>query len=163
MMNENEEIETAPVVAAVDTTAEETTTTTPTSPPPKSPGGVAVHKTEDGGYATEVGKFHFEVEAKQVPLVGLFLASFVFMIAAIARKGPLGRWYGYALSIGIVGMFLALVDMVLLKYKSEVDQKYSSYLNLLWSVVGAVLMTFGEAGKFTETGNGTYAVLFAMK
>jgi hypothetical protein len=145
MMNDNDE-ETAPAAAE----AEPTTTTTS---PQKSP--VSVKKNDDGGYSTDVGKYHFEVDAKQVPLVGYFFASIIFMISAIARKRLLQDWYGYALSIGIIGMILGLGGLFLLKYKPDFDQKYLSWFNLLWSVLGACFMTFGDPGKFTATGNGT--------
>jgi len=142
---------------AEDTTTEQPaeTTTTTTAEPPKSP--VSMKRTDSGRVETDIGKYHLEVEAKQVPLVGLFFASFIFMISAISQKNYLDSWYGYALSVGIVGMFLALVGLVALKFASEIPQHYMAWFILLWSVLGACLMTFGE-GKFTVTGNGYFSV-----
>jgi hypothetical protein len=128
----------------------------PTSPSPSSKqSNIAMTRTESGRVATDIGKFHLEVEAKQVPLVGYFLASFIFMIAAIAQKRPLNNWYGYAVAIGVIGMVVALVGLVLLKYKAEIDQKYIAYGMVVWSVLGACFMTFRN-GPFDSTGNGAY-------
>jgi uncharacterized membrane protein YeaQ/YmgE (transglycosylase-associated protein family) len=149
MTDENEE---TPVVKE----EEAPPAATPPSSPPPSKSHIAMTRTDSGRVETDIGKFHLEVEAKQVPLVGFFMASFIFMIASIAQKDGLGNWYGYAVTIGVLGMVVALVGLVLLKYKSEIDQKYLAYFMLLWSIVGACLMTFGN-GPFDSTGNGEYS------
>jgi hypothetical protein len=129
-----------------------------TSPSSASSSPVRMTRTESGGVETEIGKFHVEVEARQLPLVGFFLASFIFMFASIAQKDGLDNWYGYGVSIGVIGMVVGLVGLVLLKYKSEVDQNFLAYFMLVWSIVGACFMTFGS-GPFTVTGNGTFLLL----
>jgi hypothetical protein len=137
----------------------------PASPGASSPSSaqpstspIKMTRTDSGRVETDIGKFHLEVEARQLPLVGYFLASFIFMVASIAQKDGLGNWYGYAVTIGVIGMVVALVGLVLLKFKSEVDQKYMAYFMLVWSVVGACFMTFGS-GPFTVTGNGMFSIL----
>jgi bacteriorhodopsin len=127
------------------------------SPSPQRPSTspIKLTRTESGGVETDIGKFHLEVEARQLPLVGYFLASFIFMVASIAQTDGLGKWYGYAVSVGVIGVVLALVGLVLLKFKSEVDQKFLAYFMLVWSIFGACFMTFGS-GPFTVTGNGTF-------
>ncbi|KAL3906053.1 MAG: hypothetical protein SGARI_004175 [Bacillariaceae sp.] len=105
-----------------------------TSPKPASE--LKMTRTDSGGIDADLGKFHVELEAKQLPLVGYFMASFIFMIASLAQKDELGKgWYGYAVSIGVLGMCFALAGMVLLKYKSEVDQTYFAYGLLRFDVV----------------------------
>lgn len=142
-------------VIEVDPSPEEEAPAAPTSPSPSKQSNIVMTRTESGRVATDIGKFHLEVEAKQIPLVGFFLASFIFMIAAIAQRRALDNWYGYAVAIGVIGMAVALVGLVLLKYKAEIDQKYIAYGMVVWSVLGACFMTFRN-GPFNSTGNGTY-------
>lgn len=127
-------------------------TETVEEPPPKSQ--VSMQRTDSGKVDANIGAFHLEVEAKQVPLVGYLLASFIFMVAALAQRDALEKgWYGYAVTIGVIGMVAALVGLLLLKYKSELDQVYLAYFVFAWAIVGACCMTFGS-GPFTTTGNG---------
>ncbi|KAG7362055.1 hypothetical protein IV203_025721 [Nitzschia inconspicua] len=159
MMTDDNEAE----VIAVEKVEEEAPPSSPppSSPPPSSPppskSPVAMSRTDSGRVAADIGKFHLEVDAKQLPLAGFFMASFIFMVAAIAQKTFLDNWYAYAVTIGVIGMVLALVGLALLKYKTEFDQKYLGYVMLVWSIVGACLMTFGS-GPFQATGNGYFAV-----
>jgi hypothetical protein len=148
MTDDNNPEEVTPVEKEEAPPAVETTHT----PSPKSK--VKMTRTDSGGVDADFGKFHLEVEAKQVPLVGYFLASFIFMIASLAQKEGLGKgWYGYAVSIGVLGMCFSLAGMVLLKYKSEFDQIYLAYGLVVWAIIGACFMTFG-GGPFSVTGNG---------
>ena len=143
-----------------NTTPEETTTPeapapVETTPPAKPASELKMTRTDSGGVDADFGKFHLEVEAKQIPLVGYFMAAFIFMIAALAQRDEFrtNGWYGYAVSIGVLGMCFALAGMVLLKYKSEMDQTYLAYGLAVWSILGACFMTFGD-GPFVITGNG---------
>ena len=65
------------------------------------------------------------------------------------------KWYGYALSVGIVGMILGLFVVVMTHYKIKSDyQKYMAWLLLLWAAIGAFLFTFANFSPFRITGNG---------
>ena len=131
-----------------------------TSPKPASE--VKMTRTDSGGVDADFGKYHVELEAKQIPLVGYFMASFIFMIAALSQKDELGKgWYGYAVSIGVLGMCFALAGMLLLKFKSEMDQSYLAYGLVVWAIIGACFMTFGS-GPFVVTGNGAFLIFFRV-
>ena len=94
-----------------------------------------------------------QIQRKQMPLVGFFFASMIFMISVLSQKGSV-KWYGYAVSVGVLGMFLAVVGLLMLKYASELPHKYLAYLCLTWSFIGALLLTFAEGSPFKFTGNG---------
>jgi len=104
-----------------------------------------------------IGKFQLQIQRKQMPLVGFFFASMIFMISVLAQKDNV-KWYGYAVSVGVVGMFLAVVGLLMLKYASEIPHKYLAYLCLTWAFLGALLFTFGDGTPFKFTGNGYFSV-----
>lgn len=116
--------------------------------------------TSTGETATTNNRFHVpHLEEQQIPLVGYAFASFVFMVASLAQEDALRfgptDWFGYAVSVGVLGMFFAGLCLVLLKYGPETaNQTYLSYFLLTWSMIAACLLTFGKT-PFQVTGNGT--------
>jgi hypothetical protein len=86
----------------------------------------------------------------------------IFMISVLAQKGAV-KWYGYAVSVGVVGMLLAVVGLLMLKYASEIDHKFLAWLCLTWAFIGALLLTFGDDTPFKFTGNGKSYSIFGVE
>jgi len=98
---------------------------------------------------------------RQVPLIGIFIASIVLIVAVttIRIDGWTGGWYGYSVSVGAVSLVLSFIGLLLtLKEDSQAMVKAGDYNNsflLAWNLAGAVALTFW--GAFQTTGNGYFA------
>mmetsp|Transcript_55380 Transcript_55380/g.134495 ORF Transcript_55380/g.134495 Transcript_55380/m.134495 type:complete len:301 (-) Transcript_55380:34-936(-) len=123
-------------------------------------GGGTGDKTSAGDEAVAGGVSNFLHELKDetsIPLVGYFLASMIFLVSVCVYPGM--KWYGYGLSVGIVGMILGLCVVVVTHYKIKSDyQTYMAWLLLLWATICAFLFTFANSSPFRFTGNGYFAL-----
>lgn len=99
-----------------------------------------------------------KIKAEQLPLAGHVFASMIFLIA-VAVYGNSMKWYGYALSVGTIGMVLglgfAVIDGYFDKSKVEPYHKFMAGLLLVWASIGAFIFTFANESPFQFTGNGT--------
>lgn len=89
---------------------------------------------------------------------GVFVCGLVLILSILAGVSPnIGYHYGYGISIGAIGMLLALLGWLACNAAAaNVPAQYIGYYNYFlfaWVIVGACFMTFGE-GPFTVTGNG---------
>ena len=108
----------------------------------------------DVSVAGGVSNFLHEIKDEtSIPLVGYFLASTIFLVSVCMY--PEIKWYGYGLSVGIVGVILGLCVIGLTHYKIKTDyQTFMAWLLLLWAAIGAFLFTFANKSPFRWTGNG---------
>ena len=116
----------------------------------------AAGASSEGGIHVGVGKFKVHVSDRQLPLVGIFFAGMVLLIAVcVSAQGFL--YYSYGISVGVVAMFFSLLGF-LLTFNDNLNDKFGkwNYIFLfIWCFVGACILTFSS--PFTLTGNGYFA------
>ena len=143
MMNEDDKREEAmaDVVVGDEETAEDQP---PASAVPPSGGG---------------GKMSLNVTISdlQLPLVMMFSASTVQLIAVMTWKATSIKWREYAISVPSVGMGLAAVGL-LMTLKEDLYKEHGKWLNqflFVWNFIGACFLTFSS--PFVFTGNVSFA------
>lgn len=89
----------------------------------------------------------------QLPLVMMFAASAVQLIAVMTWKATSIKWREYAISVPSVGMGLAAVGL-LMTLKEDLYKAHGKWLNqflFVWNFIGACFLTFSS--PFVFTGN----------
>ena len=123
---------------------------------------VDVTENEDGHEVEEVGSngsstggdggLPFNIKDEQIPLAAHVFASMIFLIA-VATAGSNIKWYGYGLSVGILGMVFGVCASLVAQYKADY-QKYTAGLLVVWAAIGFFIFTFADQSPFKWTGNG---------
>jgi hypothetical protein len=120
-----------------------------------------------GAVNVGVGKFNVQVTERQLPLVGVFSAAMVLLIAVcVSAKGA--KNYPYGISVAVVAMFFSLLGFMLLTLQDSISSdkfaNWNYYFLSIWCSVGAFILTF--SGPFTVTSNGYFAswalVIFSL-
>lgn len=128
--------------------------------------GAAVEETAAAAAAKEpLSVAGVTIDASQLPLFVVFIASIVLLIATTAHYGGnLGSYGGYVVSVSSIAMIVSFVGLLMLKYAEDQYAKVCKPMNtalFVWCLIGACFVTF--RGPFAETGNGyfaTWAVVF---
>ena len=103
---------------------------------------VGDEETADGGG----GKVAINISDLQQPLVLMFLASTVQLIAVMTWTVSPIRWREYAISVPSVGMGLAAVGL-LMTLKEDLYKEHGKWLNqflFVWNFIGACFLTFSS-------------------
>jgi hypothetical protein len=129
--------------------------------------GNASSSAQTSGVSVGVGKFNMHVSDRQLPLVGVFSAAMVLLIAVcVSAKGA--KNYAYGISVAVVAMFFSLLGFMLLTLADNLNNakfaNWNYYFLSIWCSVGAFILTF--SGPFTVTSNGYFAswglVIFSL-
>jgi len=100
------------------------------------------------------------VSEKQMPMVGMFVAAAILVIAIVQHPTVDGDnvFYNYALSVAIVAMIFSLFGLILNRNDglNERFGKFNAYFLFLWNVIGATILTF--PGPFQQLGNAYFSV-----
>lgn len=108
------------------------------------------------GVDVGVGKFKIHVSDRQLPLVGVFFAGMVLLIAVcVSAQGV--KYYSYGISVAVVAMFFSLLGFML-TFDDNLNDKFAKwnyYFLLVWCFIGACILTFSS--PFTVTSNGYFA------
>lgn len=117
------------------------------------PPASAVPPSGDGGKMS----LNVTISDLQLPLVMMFSASTVQLIAVMTWKATSIKWREYAISVPSVGMGLAAVGL-LMTLKEDLYKEHGKWLNqflFVWNFIGACFLTFSS--PFVFTGNGYFA------
>jgi len=115
----------------------------------------------EGSTEVDVAGYKISMADKQMPLVGIFFAAIILVIAMTTGLGKEHTFYGYGISVGAVSMFFSAVGIVFtlggLKDSPAVSvmAKFNNYFLALWTFLGGLILTFW--GPFQVTGNGYFA------
>jgi hypothetical protein len=145
---------------------------TSTSSFPQTIGGPAPSPTAaegTGDVKFKLAGVAIDISEKQVPMVGLLMASMVNIMAACLGVEESHRYYEYAISTGAVGMVLSAAGIAI-SWKPALDKgslgKWVSAICFIWSFIAGCILTFGE-GPFVDTGNGFFScwamVIFSLQ
>ena len=107
---------------------------------------------DDAGTGNDITTM-FKIKEEQLPLAAYIFASMIFLIAVAITNNNIIQWYGYGLSVGIVGMIMGVGGLAM-DYFQPNYQKYMSGLLLTWASIGAFIFTFANSSPFRFTGNG---------
>jgi hypothetical protein len=135
------------------------------APDVEVPDEPATGEAAKGGVSVGVGKYKVHVSDVQLPLVGIFFAGTVLLIAVcVGAEGK--KYYEYAMSVAAVTMVFSFLGLAL-TFKEDLNTEvgvYNNYFLFLWNFVGACFITFSS--PFTVTGNGYFAawglVIFSL-
>ena len=97
------------------------------------------------------GKMAVNISDLQLPLVLMFSASTVQLIAVMTWKASEIKWREYAISVPSVGMGLAAVGL-LMTLKEDFYKGHGKWLNqflFVWNFIGACFLTFSSPFEFT--------------
>jgi hypothetical protein len=126
------------------------------TPDVEVPDEEATGETAQGGVSVGVGKYKVHVSDVQLPLVGIFVAGTVLLIAVcVGVKGV--QFYEYTIAVAVVAMFFSFLGFFL-TFMEDLNTKvgtYNNYFLLLWNFIGTCFITFSS--PFTSTSNGYFA------
>jgi len=115
-------------------------------------------KREDDG----VNAFGMHISSLRMPLVGMFVSATVLLVAVLTYKQSMMRWREYSISVPAVTMGMSFISIAMTSKASFYDKygKFVNYFLFVWSLVGALMLTFVD--PFTGTGNGYFACWVMM-
>lgn len=100
-----------------------------------------------------LGEYDIAIPDSKFTLLAVMASSIIFLVAILMNEKRNYRDYGISLSI--VSLIVAIVSFITPNKCTFVIQSFSYFL-LIWTFVGACIMTF-EDGPFVKTGNGYFA------
>lgn len=115
---------------------------------------------EAAAKTTTVGGVIVEIDEVQMPLVIVFVASIILLVAT----GAIYNWWWfdsyskYAISVSSISLSISAICLLMHKFACSMYEKLGKnlcLLNFTWSFVGACFLTF--KGPFEATSNGYFA------